>query len=235
MNENRFNAHCDNCYTYGQCTPPKESLVKTSSTLRQGKSAGKVFDWKEQLQVGDRGQELFAQYYPHPVTIFPEHKADFRRVTDGALVELKSDTYSLEKTDNFFFERWGDISRTKPGGPWRARRDRVSVFVYYYVRHNLMFEFESKSLCKVLDKLTKKLSPICIKSNGWAVLGFKVPILSVLAELVRAELSKARTSGPDMLGTMESGGAQYSVYGFKHADIDGEAEWQKFLSKDRKD
>lgn len=172
----------------------------------------KSFSWQEQLAVGSRGEALFAEYYPEPVTVFAPHKADFRRVSDGALIELKTDDYNLEKTENFFFERYGNLERTKPGGPWRARKDRVSVFVYYFVRHNIMFEFETKALCKVLEKLTKKMGLICVKSQGWAVLGWKVPIA-------------------DVLEAMKFGEEKYGVFGFKHAGIDGQKEWKAFKER----
>jgi hypothetical protein len=168
----------------------------------------KTFTWREQLAVGDRGEELFMQHYPEPLTVFPEHRADFRRVSDGLLIELKTDTYSLEKTENCFMERWGDATREKVGGPWRSRRDRVPVFVYYFVRHNVWLEWNTKELCKLLERLTKKQSLIYIKNQGWLVQGYKVPIQSVLH-----------------LAT---------VHTFKHAGIDGAKEWKAFLKRTEK-
>jgi len=168
---------------------------------------GRTFTWKEQLAVGDRGEELVMQYYPEALTVYPEHKADFRRVSDGKLVELKTDTYSLEKTDNCFFERWGDVEKKAPGGPWRARRDRVPVFIYYFVRHNVWLEWDTKKLCTRLDRLTKKQGLIYIKSNGWVVQGYKVPIQAVL----------------DLA----------DVYTFEHGGINGSKEWDIFMGKNK--
>ena len=70
-------------------------------------------------------------------------------------------------------ERWGNIEEKKPGGPWRARKDRVPVFCYMFVRHNVWLEWDTKELCKLFDKLTKKAKLVYIKSGGWAVAGWQ--------------------------------------------------------------
>ena len=127
-----------------------------------------------------RGEELFMEYHPEPLVVYPKHAADFRRLSDGALVELKTDTYNLEHTKNCFFERWGNQEERKPGGPWRARKDRVKVFAYMFVRHNVWLEWDTKELCKRLDKLTKDMKLVYIKSSHWVVAGYKVPIADVL-------------------------------------------------------
>lgn len=136
----------------------------------------KVFDFKEQLVMGSRGEELFMEYYHSPLVVYPEHKADFKRISDGKLVELKCDSYNLLKTPNFFFERWSDVHKEKPGGPWRARKDRVGVYCYMFVRHNVYFEFEDvKALTDILDKLTAGKGMIYVKNKGWVTGGYIVP------------------------------------------------------------
>jgi len=168
----------------------------------------KSFSWKEQLQVGDRGEELYMEHSPYPLVVYPKHKADFRRLSDGALVELKTDTYGLDKTENCFFERWGNLEKKKPGGPWRARKDSVSVFVYYFVRHNIWLEFNTKQLCSLLDKLTKKSKLIPVKTHGWIVLGYKVPIRDVLSIA--------------------------QVHTFETPSVSGLADWRAFLERTEK-
>jgi hypothetical protein len=134
------------------------------------------WDFKKQLTVGDRGEELFMEHYHSPLIVYPEHKADFKRVSDGKLVELKTDTYNMEKTPNFFWERWGDVHKEKPGGPWRALADRVPIFVYMFVRHNVYYEFSDlKALCKLLDQLTEKKGMIYIKNRNWITGGYAIP------------------------------------------------------------
>jgi hypothetical protein len=135
----------------------------------------KKWDFRDQLVVGSRGEELFLQHYHSPLVIYPEHRADFKRVSDGALVELKSDTYNIDKTPYFFMERWSDFHQKKPGGPWQSREKRVDVFCYLFVRHNIYYEFNDlKVLTKELDKLTDKQGMVFVKNKGWVTAGFKV-------------------------------------------------------------
>jgi hypothetical protein len=123
----------------------------------------KSWSFHEQLKVGERGQELFIQYYHQPLVVYPDRKADFQVVNTGELLELKSDTYNMQKTVNFFFERWSDVHR-------------VSRYVYMFVRHNHYFEFDNiKLLCKELDKLTKKQGLIYVKNRGYVTAGYTVP------------------------------------------------------------
>lgn len=169
----------------------------------------KSFSWKEQLQVGDRGEELLMEHYPSPLVVYPEHRADFRRLSDGKLIELKTDTYGLDKTENLFIERWGNIEQRKPGGPFRARKDRVPVFIYYFIRHNVWLEFDSKELCKLVERLTKKSKLVYIKSHGWAVAGYKVPIRDVLSIA--------------------------QVHTFETPSVSGLADWRAFLERTEKE
>ena len=170
--------------------------------------SSKSFKWKDQLEVGSRGEELLMEHYPTPLVIYAAHRADFRRLSDGKLVELKTDTYSLEKTENIFAERWGNIEEKKPGGPWRARKDRVGVFIYYFSGHNVWLEWDTKELCKLLDKLTKKSKLVYIKSSGWCVAGYKVAIRDVLS------IAK--------------------VHAFETPSVNGAADWQAFLLRTEK-
>lgn len=134
----------------------------------------KQFDWQTQLHLGNRGEELFMEYYHEPLIVYPEHKADFKRLSDGKLVELKTDSYNMDKTPYFFFERWSDVHKKKPGGPWRSTRDRVGVFVYMFVRHNVYYEFDSKELVARLNRLTSKQGLVYVKNKAWVTGGYKV-------------------------------------------------------------
>jgi hypothetical protein len=137
------------------------------------------FSFKDQLVVGSRGEELLLKHYHSPLIIIPDHYADFKRISDGRIVELKTDTYNMEKTPNFFFERWSDFEKKKPGGVWQSSEHRVHTFIYYFVRHNTYFEFELKPLLKFLqpfaDKKDEKGGWIFVKNKGWITAGFTLP------------------------------------------------------------
>ncbi len=138
-----------------------------------------MFDFKAQLEFGDRGEELFIENYPKDrgtLEIYPGREYDFTR-SDGKKVELKTDSYNIHKTENFFFERYSDINKQdKPGGPWRAYEDQVDIFYYMFVRHNICFEFNiSKEFIDAINKYTEKKGLVYIKNKGWITGGYKVP------------------------------------------------------------
>lgn len=138
----------------------------------------RVFDFRTQLQLGDRAEELFLQHYHEPLIFHTTLKADFQVVNTGELLELKTDTYNMEKTPNFFWERWSDFHNKKPGGPWQSRRNRVSRYCYMFSRHNTYFEFsDMKRLIGRLNKAIKGKYGITVKNKGWLTVGFPLPRL----------------------------------------------------------
>ena len=133
------------------------------------------WDFKKQLGVGDRGEELFLERYPRKLEIFSGREYDFTLKNSREKLELKTDTYNIKKSPNFFFERYSDVHRKTPGGPWRAHRDEIDIFCYMFVRHNIWFEFRNlPELVARLEVLTKKQGLIYIKNRGWVTGGFKV-------------------------------------------------------------
>jgi len=131
-----------------------------------------VFGFKKQLTVGNKGEELFLRHYKG------SEKSDIRKydlLYKGEKVELKTDTYPMEKTANFFMERYGSIEDGKIGGPWRAREDGVKHFVYFYLADKTFFWFESKALADYLDTYTKDKRGKTVANRGYSSLGFAVP------------------------------------------------------------
>lgn len=136
----------------------------------------KVWDFQVQLEFGNRSEELFAERYPRKLEIYPGREYDFTVKCNGQKLELKTDSYNLTKTENFFLERYSDVHKKTPGGPWRAAGDKVDIFCYYFVRHNTWFEFRDlPKLIKRLDELTANKGLVHIKNRGWITGGYKVP------------------------------------------------------------
>lgn len=135
----------------------------------------KTWDFKLQLQTGDRGEQLFLERYPTKIEIYPGREYDFTCLETKAKIELKTDTYNIEKTSNFFMERFSDVHRETIGGPWRAARDNVDIFCYYFVRHNIWFQFNDvPALVERLDRLTENKGLVYIKNKGWITAGYKI-------------------------------------------------------------
>lgn len=152
-----------------------------------------TFSWKNQLRVGQDGEHLILNGYHSPLVFSHNLNYDFTRLRDGAKIEVKTDTYSMEATENFFFERWGNEADKKPGGPWRSRKHRLDIFIYFFVRDGIYFEFtDIKLLCTVIDKYIKKhkLKPIPIKNRTYITVGYKVPRKAVEALYIEHKLGE---------------------------------------------
>lgn len=136
----------------------------------------KVWSFQEQLVVGDRGQELFQEYYPKKITVYPGHDGDFVEVSSGKKIELKTDTYNMHKTANFFIERWSSLYEEKPGSLWQAYGHGCEIFCYMFVRHNTWFQFNDiPAALDKLEKMTATKGYIFIKNRSWITAGYKIP------------------------------------------------------------
>lgn len=161
--------------------------------MKQNK--GKVFNFKDQMRIGDIGESDFSKIYESlkPVKDTKNRKIDFT-LNNGKTVELKTDSYSMSKTANFFMEK-NTVSHdetSKAGGPWRSKEHKIDFFVYYYMTEKVFFWFEPKALCKVLDKYIKseKLKPISIpnrdgKGRTYRSYGYKIPRESLVSILLK--------------------------------------------------
>lgn len=149
-----------------------------------------TWDMQKQLKVGAKGEKLFLKHWPVPVRKHAILKGpDFLDI-DNRIIELKTDTYDMDATPNFFIERWSDVKNRKPGGPWQAHEKGVQVFVYLFIKQKTWFIFEDmEALLKRLDQLTDKAYAINIPNKGWTTQGYRVKRAD-LAGLYREETFK---------------------------------------------
>jgi hypothetical protein len=134
-----------------------------------------VFQFKKQLNIGDDGEKLFLKTYQSRQSKKADGiKFDFF-IDDGKTVELKTDTYSMSRTPNFFMEYFGNKDSGAIGGPWRALRDKVDYFVYLFLYDRTFFWFDPKTLCPFLDGEINNLRPKEIPNRTWTTVGFAVP------------------------------------------------------------
>lgn len=148
-----------------------------------------VFDFEEQLEIGNEGESAFKKRYAH---LSPKKTKD-RRIdfvlADGSTVELKTDTYDMARTPNFFMEMFGNVNEASIGGPWRALQDGVTYFVYYFAKNGVFFWFETVALCKALDTLiaSGSYSPREIRNKGWIARGYTIPRKALEHVLLKQE------------------------------------------------
>lgn len=139
-----------------------------------------AWSFAQQLKVGNEGERLFlANYHAPIIKISHKDKAgDFRRVDDWSLVELKTDTYQMDKTPNLFFEHTSNVEKGTPGGPWRTLKEGVDHFCYHYIKNKTYFEFSDvAALCSELDAIISggKAKAKTIPNRGFLTIGYVVP------------------------------------------------------------
>src|SRR5579864_9364737 len=144
----------------------------------------KFFNFDEQRQIGDAGESDFIRIYEGLNPVKPER--DFRidfHLNNGKTVELKTDSYDMERTPNFFMEQFTvSGNKTSLGGPWRTKEHAVDFFVYYFVKNKVFYWFCPISLSEFLDKYVKdnnlKMISIPNKDNRggyYEAQGYKIP------------------------------------------------------------
>jgi hypothetical protein len=133
----------------------------------------KTFSFSTQLKVGDDGERLFSAYYECEKST-EDRSFDFFIHNHTKTVELKTDSYPMGKTENFFMEKYSDETSKKLGGPWRAA-ENVDYFVYLFLKDKTFFWFEPKSLCLFLDDYIKDQRPKRISNRNWLTIGYTVP------------------------------------------------------------
>lgn len=135
----------------------------------------KLFDFKAQMNIGDKGESDFMRFYADlkPVKS-PDRAADFI-LSDGKTVELKTDTYGMDETANFFMEIFSDSRTGSIGGPYRALKDNIDYFVYYFKKDGTFFWFDTKTLCDTMTLIGTKCKTRDIRNKGWTAQGHLVP------------------------------------------------------------
>jgi hypothetical protein len=125
--------------------------------------------------LGQLGEMLFHQAHNGDATKIDGLNGDFIWEPTGEKVELKSDFWKMEKTPNFFFERFSDRDRGTPGGPWRAQKDGSDLFVYFYVSDLTYFIFNTDELVGRLEKIIGRIEPTLVTNKSWITEGYRVP------------------------------------------------------------
>ena len=136
-------------------------------------------DFKSDLHTGQKGESLLLELWPELIRQDGFH-FDFL-TPDCCALELKTDTYDMQKTDNFFIERWSDLHKKRPGGPFQALGRGASLFAYLYIKNKKCFVFNTVDLIKHVMELEnkKQVSLVYIRNVAWTTTGYKIPRDSV--------------------------------------------------------
>lgn len=145
-------------------------------------------NFKNDLQAGLAGQKAFKQLFAALVET-DGRQGDFV-APDGCKIELKTDSYDMQKTANFFIEQYSSLEVLSPGGPWQAQKHDCEYFVYYYGNNSTGFIWRTEALIEQLEAIIGQLKPTEVRNKRWTTLGYKVPraLLKPLASFNKQEL-----------------------------------------------
>lgn len=142
--------------------------------------ARKVYGWKEQLTIGEQGEQsfqaLWKSNFHNSLIKSPVRDYDFL-TEDGLKVELKSDNYHPSKTPNFFFERFSVLSQQKPGGPWQSWEKGADLFIYQFVLTSEAYIFRNiPELIQTIDHLVHEheLKPRKVANRTYFASGYAI-------------------------------------------------------------
>lgn len=148
-----------------------------------------TWGFQAQLKVGQRGEELLRHKWAHrPVERHVDMRGPDFVDSRGRIIELKTDTYKVTDTFNFFMERLSNKEKQSPGGPWQALSKGADVFVYLYINSGVWFVFEDiPALVKRLDGIILLKKSTNVPNRGYVTQGYKIP-RTHLQDLYREEV-----------------------------------------------
>lgn len=131
--------------------------------------------FKASLSVGQLGEALFFEAHEGRLIRSDGRKGDFVCALTGNKLELKTDSYPMAKTENFFIERYSNMETQTPGGPWQAQANSCPQFAYMYVSDLTCFQFDTNRLIEEIERLAPDLDTREIPNKGWKSFGYLVP------------------------------------------------------------
>lgn len=146
--------------------------IKSEAAKPVPQLAIRVAKFKDDLKRGHGGEHKFYNRFAASVTHLDGRNADFEINKTGETVELKTDYYDMNKTPNFFIERYSHDD--KPGGPWQAASKNITYYIYTFDKCGTVFVFNTNQLVRRLEKICKDLSLVDVPNTGYTTRGYRV-------------------------------------------------------------
>ena len=144
--------------------------------------SNKIHSFKESLKKGQDAETLWLELMTEKYPMYQIERMDGRRhdfVMHSPLgsftVELKSDSYDMQKTPNIFMERWSVWETKKPGGIWQAQSKDIDLYCYWYPTNKMMLTGAVNKLILNIEAMAipdKKLIPVF--NRGFTTKGYKI-------------------------------------------------------------
>ncbi len=134
----------------------------------------KVHNFAASLLEGQKGEEMFAAAFTN-LERTDGRKHDFICRLTNQSYELKTDSYSMEGTGNFFIELYSIFgTQMKSGGPTQAFENNTDYWCYFYVKNHTAFIFNTWALNAWLGKNAANYTEIKVKNDTWTTYGILV-------------------------------------------------------------
>lgn len=130
-------------------------------------------NWINDLARGDVGEKDFLNTFPlyRKIDDSQMYEADFVDPA-GNTIELKTDYYSMQKTPNLAVERYSNIEKGTPGGPYR-HSDKLTHWVYYYKKNGVFLFYDALQLIEVIEELEPTL--VTVKNSTYTTGIYLIP------------------------------------------------------------
>lgn len=130
-------------------------------------------DFNIDLSRGKAGEQLLADKFPNLLIQLHGTGPDFRILGSQTYLELKTDSYNMNSTPNFFLET--ESRPGHPGGPFQALAKGSKYFIYYYLQNDKYFIFDTQDLVFFLKQNGWKYGERTIANKNYATKGLLIP------------------------------------------------------------
>lgn len=146
------------------------------------------YDFKKQLDIGKLGEKMLLDAFPNLFIQTDGREGDLLHIRSKKIVEVKTDSWSMNDTSNFFMERWS--RKNHSGGPWQALEHGCSYYLYQFLKpEHKIFLFKNipeliDSIEQIVETNSITLRSIPQRHNKYVTEGFPIPrtLLSHLYE-----------------------------------------------------
>lgn len=166
-------------------TSIKGKWVKSETASKVSNNTVKVAKFKDDLKRGHGGEHRFYNRFAGSVTHLDGRNADFEINKTGETVELKTDYYDMNKTPNFFMERYSFDDRD--GGPWQSLAKSISYYIYTFDKCGTIFVFNTAQLVRRLNRICKKHVLANVPNSGYTTRGYRIPRESLESVMLSPE------------------------------------------------
>jgi hypothetical protein len=134
------------------------------------------YGFERQMSIGEQGVRFLLDRFPGVLEATSGRHGDLRIRKTNDLIEVKTDSHLFSETPNFFFERFSNLDRQTPGGPWQAKANGCKYYAYLFLEESKLYVFNVDSLLAYLESIIPVRSPVNVlqKGSGWTTQGYGI-------------------------------------------------------------